>query len=512
MIEKIKVCLINPPVSFKPKPLEEWSNNSIHNFPYLGIRYLESALIDAGFAVDIFDCPCEEISIKQLIKDIKNNQYKYIGLSMFYYNLMNCERILSYLNVLDAFIFVGGYAATLDYEKILISHPQINCVILGDGEEIITDLFNNISKKNDWSNTEGIAFCKNGKVSINMKKSIKDLDEYSFPQYKLYKKCQTATIVTSRGCYGNCSFCSEKQFYSFQCNKSSRSRSVSNVMKELDDIVKRCNPDFVSICDSNFMPRTQSRRKWLLEFFSEVSKRNYNVSFRANTRANDIIFYEKDLPYFIENGLDSFFIGIESFNQRQLDYYNKMTTVEENIEAINILKKLQCKIEIGFLILEPYVTLKEIFENLTYLINLDLYEFLDYNQSFFSQGATLFSIKGTKICEDINDLGISQQNDIGYMFLNPDVQKYYDNLKKWSDFLDSFNYIRYLIDKCLYFRNKKIYAGLMKLLSEIRKCDVDYMLVSITDMTECTLIKAQNKVNSLISDYKKIIDYALNNF
>lgn len=36
-------------------------------------------------------------------------------------------------------------------------------------------------------------------------------------------------------------------------------------------------------------------------------------------------------------GIKRYFIGIESFNQRQLDLYNKKIKVAENIKAIEIL-------------------------------------------------------------------------------------------------------------------------------------------------------------------------------
>jgi radical SAM superfamily enzyme YgiQ (UPF0313 family) len=141
-----------------------------------------------------------------------------------------------------------------------------------------------------------------------------------------------------------------------------RIRSVNNVMNELIDAIKHLSPKVLSICDSNFMPASQSRRKWLLEFFTNIHDKQLSLQIRANTRANDILFYIDNLDYFKQYGLTSLFIGIESFIQRQLDLYNKKVTVDENIRSLKLLATLGFKIEIGFIFLEPYVTLNEIYD------------------------------------------------------------------------------------------------------------------------------------------------------
>lgn len=92
------------------KKYEEWSNYSIFNVPYLGIIYLEAVVKEASFSVDIYDSPCEGIEIKELFQSLLEGDYDIIGISIFYYNLYNTERILRFLekNLSNAFIFIGG--------------------------------------------------------------------------------------------------------------------------------------------------------------------------------------------------------------------------------------------------------------------------------------------------------------------------------------------------------------------------------------------------------------------
>lgn len=119
-----------------------------------------------------------------------------------------------------------------------------------------------------------------------------DLDEIPFPVHQLYHYCETTSLLTSRGCYGNCAFCSEKRFDSFNECKVYRMRSVKNVIEEIEMIQKKCKPRYLCIVDSNFMPGTKERRQWLNRFVNNMKDKNIYIETRVNKRANDIVSYE----------------------------------------------------------------------------------------------------------------------------------------------------------------------------------------------------------------------------
>lgn len=516
----MKICIINPPVAFKKSPLEEWSNNSIYNFPYLGVRYLEAALRECGIDVDIYDCPCEDISLKSLFKIICENEYTHIGVSMFYYNLFNCERLLVKLAAImpAAFVFVGGYAATLNYAGTLKSNKYIDTVIIGDGEIILVNLFKAMINNEDWRIVSGIAYQQNDEVHFNPPVPIEDLDSLPFPKHKLCRYSKTLTLITSRGCYGNCSFCSEKRFYSYnKYRQVIRTRSVANVVAEIEENYEVLTPLFISMCDSDFMPGTAKRREWIYSLLEELEARDIRVSIRVNTRANDIIYYKDDIALFKSKGLDSYFLGIESFNKRQLDLYDKKTTVEQNIEAIKILQFQNVNFEMGFIIIEPYVSIEEIIENLEILKGLNVYSCLDYNQSFFTCGSTLFSIFGTKIFSRILEDGIQSSNDLGYEFINPDIHLFYEDLKIWMNIISNYDYLRFLIDKAIYYSEQTTKQNLLDCLNKLREIDVDFMLdlayIYQNGRNKVEVSQLLKKSNTLIErafmKYSKDIDYIM---
>lgn len=72
-------------------------------------------------------------------------------------------------------------------------------------------------------------------------------------------------------------------------------------------------------------------------------------------------------------GLRTVFIGVESGVQRQLDDYQKGITVEQNRAAIKVLQGLGLKVDAGFILFDPYLSLEEAEENLRFLRDTQLY-------------------------------------------------------------------------------------------------------------------------------------------
>ena len=95
----MKICLINPPLIFKMKKNEEWSNYSLHNFQQLGLGYIAASLEQCGYKVDIIDCPCQRINNNEAIEKVLENQYDFVGISIFSYNFMNAKRIISKIRI-----------------------------------------------------------------------------------------------------------------------------------------------------------------------------------------------------------------------------------------------------------------------------------------------------------------------------------------------------------------------------------------------------------------------------
>lgn len=473
----MKICLINPPTTYKLVDGEEWSDNSLCNSSYLGLRYLEEALLRNGFEVNIYDCPYGQIELKDLKKILLKEKYDYVGLSCFYYNLVNVERIITYLEILlpNSFVFLGGYAVTLDSGNVLKSNAFVKLGFVAESENSMVELFENIKNGIDWRKTKGIAYIDDGQVIMTDYTGEIDLDKLHFPKHLVSSKSDTVSVLSSRGCYGNCSFCSEKEFYRKNGTPVPRYRSVDNLLEELKEISLQKSIKSISFADSNFMPGSLKRQEWLKQLVVKLKENRLNFKYRLNTRANDVIRNKEIIPLLKEVGFLEYFIGVESFSQSQLDLYNKYVTAEQNIEALQILSRNQIKIEIGFLPIEPYATIDEIRESIETLLKIDLFDSFDYTQEIFSLASKLFLTSGTRIAEMVSKDGLTASYDIGYKFMHPEVEEYYNRLENWKLIIAPYVSIRYMIDKANRYllTNKK--ERLIRFYLEILKADVCIM-------------------------------------
>ncbi|GAI89241.1 unnamed protein product, partial [marine sediment metagenome] len=70
-------------------------------------------------------------------------------------------------------------------------------------------------------------------------------------------------------------------------------------------------------------------------------------------------------------GLWGVFWGVEFGTNRQLRLYNKPVSIEQNINAINLLKRNDLIVEIGFIMFHPYVTFDDLKKNAEFLLKVN---------------------------------------------------------------------------------------------------------------------------------------------
>jgi len=73
-------------------------------------------------------------------------------------------------------------------------------------------------------------------------------------------------------------------------------------------------------------------------------------------------------------GVKGVYLGIESGSPTQLKRYNKGVTVEENREAIKIMREFGFEIEVGFIFFDPLSVLEELKQNIDFISETNLYE------------------------------------------------------------------------------------------------------------------------------------------
>lgn len=260
-------------------------------------------------------------------------------------------------------------------KKILTSH-SIDTVLIGEEEEFVT-LAKTLKEGNDWREVPGISY-KNekGKIINNTPLPLNhDLDTLPFPrryyldqlrEEGLLGVSSKTSMLGSRGCYAKCSFCHVQAYNNYYDSYPWRGRSAKNLVEEMEYLNKEYGIHLFDFNDLNFFgPGKKSGKDRSRSFAEILIERGHDFKFSIFTRAND--FDYEVLKLLKQAGLQSVFIGIESFSQPMLDRLRKGMTVKQNLEAIQVCKDLDIFIRMGFISYDRYVTLDEISENIIVL-------------------------------------------------------------------------------------------------------------------------------------------------
>lgn len=136
-----------------------------------------------------------------------------------------------------------------------------------------------------------------------------------------------ALMKTSFGCPFKCSFC----FCTAITNYEYYTRELEPIMQELMELEE----ENVFIVDDNFLVDKER-----IKVFCELlEKYNIHKHYYISARADYIAENEDVIELISKHGFDTVFIGLESFKQKDLDDFNKKSSVELSEKAAKILEK-----------------------------------------------------------------------------------------------------------------------------------------------------------------------------
>lgn len=472
----MRICLINPSYAKFRNEGEEYSYSGF-TLPHLGLGYIASYLEKAGFSVDVFECMGQDISMNELYKILVDNKYDMIGISIYEGNKKNGFKIINYLvkNENKGFVFIGGYTATLSSEQILRAYPSINCCVLGEGERTILELANRLLNNQEYKTIRGIAYIDGDRYIKNEKQDlIQDLDELPFPKRVFMNENKMISMVTSRGCNGNCIYCSIISLYRNCKGQIFRNRSAQNIVDEIEYLVNKYN-GIKNICffDDNFFENTLSNNKKVQEMILQFKVKKMYIPFSVTACARDVIRMKEILTDLKSIGLYKIFIGVESFVQRQLDFYNKNTTVEENIEAIKIINEVGIELSLGLIAFDPDVNLDEVELNFSSLKKMNL---KNAGLTPFSLHTYLVAVRGTAFMNSLKKDNKYIPNERGYNFKYEVIENIIKYIDAWNKSTAPLVAKSYLIEVAQDKTDFQRVEMLKRIYNQFIELDIDYVI------------------------------------
>lgn len=398
----------------------------------LGIEYLKAALTKNGYRVQIIDAWLNEYSVEEVYHLLlpKLKEILFVGISTYMSNTApTIELIKKLKNIAPSIkIVCGGFGPTFypaDYLK-----EGSDYIIRGEGEDAICELADCILNNNEPLDVANIGLIYDGKMILNPVRSLNDnLDSFPFPSRDcmdvVLEKKSTVNMVTARGCSGNCEFCSVISFFRLSDGKIWRTRSIRNIVDEIEMLYKQ-GITHIKIVDDSFIDGTRDE-KWCEEFANEIEQRQIKVNLRGQIRADKVT--DSILKNLKRAGFFSFACGIENGSQSALTRMNKKATLEDNKRALELFKKNGYLVQMGYILFDKNTTLEELIENYHFMRKYDF----AITKGIFSE---MFSAEGTRLNERLKENGELIESDFisnnnKYQIDSIQVKKVYDALKKW---------------------------------------------------------------------------------
>jgi anaerobic magnesium-protoporphyrin IX monomethyl ester cyclase len=400
----------------------------------LGIGYLASNLLRAGYRVEVFDFEADR---HQILEAARSLDPVLIGFSLIFQSYISWfGSLIRYLREhgVTCHFIMGGHFPSLSYERTLATIPELDSVARFEGEETLLELVDCLSGGQDWHTLTGLAY-RDGEsaVATPMRRLIDDLDTLPYPVRAFRRNAilgrHATPMLASRGCARTCSFCSIHMFYRTAPGKVVRTRKPAEVAREMRFLLEEHGIGIFMFQDDDFPLYGPVWRRWALEFVNELHKNRLpgRVAWKINCRADAV---EPEVFIEMRNaGLYMVYMGLESGTEEGLKTLHKQITVEQNLRAVRILKEIGALFEFGFMLLDPSSTFDSVRANVNFLRAI---------VGDGSAGATfgrMVPYDGTPIKDDLERQG-RLKGDVcrpDYDFLDPRLDDFYRELTRIID-------------------------------------------------------------------------------
>ena len=339
----------------------------------LGLRSVMAYLLAHGYTAALVPfSPNREENVVAVIQEL---QPRLVGFSLiFQYALDEFHHLMSTLrtNGVSAHFTAGGHFPSLNPEATLNLMPELDSVVRFEGELTLAELLSELDDPGAWQHIGSLAYRSGTEIVLTpLRPLITDLDSlpYVYRDTARQSACgiRMASMLASRGCLFNCSFCSIRQFYGKPTGPLRRVRSPQAVVDEMVQLYHEHNVRFFSFQDDDFAARTNKQRAWLHEFMAclAASGLTQDTKWKISCRVDDL---DPDtLEKMITHGLMAVYLGVESGSNEGLRTLNKHVTAAQNLAAIELIKHHDMALGIGFMLFDPSSTIATLQDNVRFL-------------------------------------------------------------------------------------------------------------------------------------------------
>ena len=275
-------------------------------------------------------------TIKNIKKQNKNTKYLIIGKTPSYY-----------------------------YEEFL--NNGIDLIIKGIADNNINECIKNIGEMDNLKRIPNLIIKEKEKIIKTREERIinrfykSPIPNREFLDINQYM--DTRTMITSRGCIGNCTFCSTPYFFGTWNGKEEK-----QVVDEIEMLIKKYKTKKIMFLDDNFLVN----KKRILNICEEIEKRNIKCLYGCLCSIS--CFDKEIIKKMYKVGFRWIHFGLETGSQRLLKLMNKEMDINEVKKIIKETKKIGYRVRTSFILDYPSTTKEDINKTKSLILELQPHE------------------------------------------------------------------------------------------------------------------------------------------
>jgi radical SAM superfamily enzyme YgiQ (UPF0313 family) len=413
---KVFLIYVNDENFYRLLPRELGGSNpgdarvKVMGFPPLGIETLAPVLRKHGHQVRMFDTCHPQMKEPDIARALGEDPPDVTAISFLstttYPAAKSMARLLKSEKPAMP-IIIGGVFATMNSDHILQDCPHIDCVGVGEGEELLPDYLDHLDQPGAVA---GLVW-RNGREIVRnaARPIIRDLDQFPYPDrttlpidfieslpldvpavLSLGKFC---TMQTSRGCPYTCIYCDIPAL----TDGKWRFRSPEHVlgeMQQLNDMGYRS----IYLTDDHFL----LKRDRINAICQGIIDRQLQFKWGCEGRVDSVAVNQ--FPIMSQANCNFLAFGVESGTQKILDRLDKRQTLAQIEQAVSEAKRHGIERAHGFFLVgSPGETEADILESFRFCARLKLDTF-GFNRLCVYRGTPLWKeYLGRGIIDDERD-------------------------------------------------------------------------------------------------------------
>ncbi|MDP2727413.1 MAG: radical SAM protein, partial [Dehalococcoidia bacterium] len=360
----MRICLVAP----------AWQQ-LVNSYPPLGLAYVAARVEAAGHQVCIEDFNlAPHRSHEEQLERIAESRPDLVGITCMSH-VYHGARLLAQgiKSRLGCAVVVGGPHPSI-FKETLLEEQSIDFVVYGEGEETLLELSKCLEGGRTPEDVAGLCWRREGEAVRNPPRvALKELDALPFPARHLLRLqdyplrapdgTPMATLITSRGCPYDCSFCFKGLF-----GRTYRQRSVANVIHEIAELTRAYQIRNFYFVDDLFT----LNQEWLHDFSQAIVGADLNIRWKCLARVDRV--NPHILQQMWQAGCREVHYGIESGNDTILRSITKNVSLSQVREAVSWTRQAGMLVKGYFMLGLPGDTEETILSTVDFASSLELDE------------------------------------------------------------------------------------------------------------------------------------------